>query len=275
MWVECGNGDPSPNGGTRMDSPSAARSAASARVTLTSPAAIRILQGHASFATPCGPPDRLSPGGTLMSIRPSHPSTTPSRFHALLHPVTTILLTLCSVILAAPKAWCDNDAAPRTAPNVVIIFADDLGYGDLGCFGHPTIRTPNLDRMAAEGIKLTQFYSAAPVCTPSRAALMTGRLPHAQRDVQRHAASAVSQFSRRAAGRRSHAGRSASSSRATPRPASASGTWDTCLSTCRPATDSTVTWASRIPTTWTAWPIRPRGGLAFLEPEERVLERAR
>jgi arylsulfatase A-like enzyme len=59
----------------------------------------------------------------------------------------------------------------------VVIFADDLGYGDLGCFGHPTIRTPNLDRMAAEGMKLTQFYSAAPVCTPSRAALLTGRLP--------------------------------------------------------------------------------------------------
>jgi arylsulfatase A len=62
-------------------------------------------------------------------------------------------------------------------PNVVIIFADDLGYGDLGCFGHPTIRTPNLDRMAREGMKLTQFYSAAEVCTPSRAALLTGRLP--------------------------------------------------------------------------------------------------
>lgn len=62
-------------------------------------------------------------------------------------------------------------------PNVIVIFADDLGYGDLGCFGHPTIRTPQLDRMAAEGMKLTQFYSAAPVCTPSRAALMTGRLP--------------------------------------------------------------------------------------------------
>jgi len=62
-------------------------------------------------------------------------------------------------------------------PNFVVIFADDLGYGDLGCYGHPTIRTPHLDRMAAEGIRFTQFYAAECVCTPSRAALMTGRLP--------------------------------------------------------------------------------------------------
>ena len=62
-------------------------------------------------------------------------------------------------------------------PNIVIIFADDLGYGDLGVYGHPTIQTPRLDEMASEGMKFTQFYAAAPICTPSRAALLTGRLP--------------------------------------------------------------------------------------------------
>lgn len=62
-------------------------------------------------------------------------------------------------------------------PNMVVIFCDDLGYGDLGCFGHPTIQTPNLDRMAEEGQKWTNFYAAASVCTPSRAGLVTGRLP--------------------------------------------------------------------------------------------------
>jgi len=66
-------------------------------------------------------------------------------------------------------------SADQRPPNFVIIFADDLGYGDLACYGHPTIATPNLDRMAAEGMRFTQFYSSASVCSPSRAALLTGR----------------------------------------------------------------------------------------------------
>ncbi|XP_066579871.1 arylsulfatase A [Amia ocellicauda] len=60
-------------------------------------------------------------------------------------------------------------------PNIIIIFADDLGFGDLGCFGHPSSRTPNLDRLAAGGLRFTDFYSSSPVCSPSRAALLTGR----------------------------------------------------------------------------------------------------
>ncbi len=66
-------------------------------------------------------------------------------------------------------------AAPR--PNVIVILADDLGYGDLGCYGHPKFKTPHLDRMAAEGVRLTHFNTPLPFCAPTRASLLTGRYP--------------------------------------------------------------------------------------------------
>jgi arylsulfatase A len=81
-------------------------------------------------------------------------------------------LLMCSV--AGVEGYA---AVAPDHPNVVIFFCDDLGYGDLACFGNPTISTPNLDRMCREGQKWTSFYVAASVCTPSRAGLMTGRLP--------------------------------------------------------------------------------------------------
>ena len=65
----------------------------------------------------------------------------------------------------------------ESRPNFIILFADDLGYGDLGSYGHPYIRTPNIDQLAAEGQRWTDFYAADPVCSPSRGALLTGRLP--------------------------------------------------------------------------------------------------
>ena len=73
--------------------------------------------------------------------------------------------------------WSFYGFQNNNSPNYIVIFVDDMGYGDLGVFGNPTISTPHLDKMAYEGQKWTQFYSAASVCTPSRAALLTGRLP--------------------------------------------------------------------------------------------------
>jgi len=80
-------------------------------------------------------------------------------------------------VLLGCVLWCLALFAAADRPNVIIIYADDLGYGDLGCFGATDIETPHVDHLAREGIRFTDFYSASAVCTPSRAALLTGRMP--------------------------------------------------------------------------------------------------
>jgi arylsulfatase A-like enzyme len=81
-----------------------------------------------------------------------------------------LLAVVIGWLVAAPSA-----AAPPRPPNVVLVFADDLGYGDVGCYGAKGYKTPNIDRLAAEGVRFTDFYVAQAVCSASRAALLTGR----------------------------------------------------------------------------------------------------
>jgi arylsulfatase A-like enzyme len=87
---------------------------------------------------------------------------------------------VASAVAASALAGAAADVslgAQAARPNVLYIMADDLGWGDLSCYGRPDYRTPNLDRLASEGVRFTQAYSAAPVCTPTRCAFVTGRYP--------------------------------------------------------------------------------------------------
>ena len=89
-------------------------------------------------------------------------------------------MLLAAWILSGFNAGCaSTDGNPQRSttalrPNIVLIFADDLGYGELGCYGQTKINTPHIDALARDGLRFTQFYTAAPVCAPSRAALLTG-----------------------------------------------------------------------------------------------------
>ncbi|GAF02010.1 sulfatase family protein [Saccharicrinis fermentans] len=85
-------------------------------------------------------------------------------------------LSITVLVFSMLFGSCSSENASQ--PNIVVILCDDLGYGDLSSFGHPVIKTPNLDQMANDGIKFTNCYSAAPVCSPSRAGLLTGRSPN-------------------------------------------------------------------------------------------------
>ena len=92
------------------------------------------------------------------------------RAFLLLISVVIKLGTICSILLTFSFV-----TAKERPPNIILILADDLGYGDLGCFGQKTLKTPRLDMMAKEGMKLTQFYAGCTVCAPSRSVLLTGR----------------------------------------------------------------------------------------------------
>jgi arylsulfatase A len=110
----------------------------------------------------------------MRSARPK-PGVAPSRFLGCLPPRgAALILAAMMFLLSGGAADCAEEAASRSAPNIVLIFTDDQGYQDVGCFGAPKIKTPNLDRMAAEGMKFTDFYVGSPVCSASRASLLTG-----------------------------------------------------------------------------------------------------
>jgi len=83
--------------------------------------------------------------------------------------------TVCGLVVFSLS---EGRTAEPSRTNFVIILCDDLGYGDLGCFGHPHIQTRHLDKLASEGWRLTDCYAAAPVCSPSRAGMLTGRIPN-------------------------------------------------------------------------------------------------
>src|SRR5262245_9389863 len=88
------------------------------------------------------------------------------------HPVLTFtFLALAATATVPPPVTAAETGRP---PNIIFVLADDLGYGDLGCYGQQKIQTPHLDRMAAEGLRFTQCYAGSTVCAPSRCALMTG-----------------------------------------------------------------------------------------------------
>jgi arylsulfatase A-like enzyme len=95
--------------------------------------------------------------------------------------VRLIALAMVSALQLPVLASTAPAPAPSQAPNIILILADDLGYGDLGCYGQRAIQTPHLDRMAREGLRFTRFYTGAPVCAPARETLLTGRhTGHAQ-----------------------------------------------------------------------------------------------
>src|SRR5664279_2104885 len=110
-------------------------------------------------------------------MAPLTASNTDMNFTPLRFLVPAMLTVLGSACLAPAPAAVPLFARPKIAdlPNIVFILADDIGYGDFGCYGATKVKTPNIDRVASRGLRFTDAHSASAVCTPSRYALMTGQ----------------------------------------------------------------------------------------------------
>ena len=127
-------------------------------------------------------------------------------------------------------AVAETDGEKRHGPNIVLIFVDDQGYYDLGCYGATEVKTPRIDAMAQEGTRFTDYYAAAPICSPSRAGLLTGCYP---RRVGNADLGPSRRFAIRHSSRRTDDCRIAEGQAATRPPASASGISDFTSRSCR------------------------------------------
>src|SRR6516225_7402882 len=122
------------------------------------------------------------PGSQIRHWQPSWEGRAPRGPLMLKWVSRSSALRMMLFLSAVPVMAADQSSVPTVAaahadatkPNIIFILADDLGYGDLGCYGQTKIKTPNLDKLAAEGMRFTDFYAGSTVCAPSRCALMTG-----------------------------------------------------------------------------------------------------
>ena len=107
---------------------------------------------------------------SVVKLKPNELETNPRMNQKIIY--SSALL----VGLGSPQAFAHKEKAHTPQkPNIIFIMCDDMGYGDLGCYGQPYISTPNIDNMAREGMRFTQAYAGSPVSAPSRASLMTGQ----------------------------------------------------------------------------------------------------
>jgi len=99
----------------------------------------------------------------------------PDKYSRFLSPSLAAILAL---LLTSLQTVAEEAVGDRVVPNILVVYVDDLGYGDTAVYGHPLVHTPTIDRLATEGVRFTQFYAPSALCSPSRAGLLTGRTPY-------------------------------------------------------------------------------------------------